>query len=238
MSKKNWIMIKRGLSEDPIHREKMGIRIWLFMHIIDRVDWNTGRVFDWRDKDEAADMGMSWRTLQGQRQELESLGYITCIQKQDSQEIIIHQWVNPRDYSGGILNALGGTENNVPQENEGTLQGTHKGIRKPRTPTSNSGDHGSTNMNKKNVHDPNLEHPAVIAYRDHAHLTPNQDQRSEIVKRVGERLDSWTAVISEWMLSGYRPQNVAGMLDALDNGGLRKKYNVKPSDERGELVFS
>ena len=51
MSKKNWIFIKRGLSEDPKHRERMGMAIWLFMHICDAADWETGKVYDWRDKE-------------------------------------------------------------------------------------------------------------------------------------------------------------------------------------------
>ena len=51
MSKKNWIYIKRGMSEDPKHRERIGMAIWLFMHMIDAADWETGRVYDWRDKE-------------------------------------------------------------------------------------------------------------------------------------------------------------------------------------------
>jgi hypothetical protein len=91
-NKKNWIYLKRGLSEDPKHRQAMGNRIWLFMHIIDRADWETGIVNGWVDREEAEDMRMSWRTLQDQRQELEELGYITCVQKFQCQDIIIHNW--------------------------------------------------------------------------------------------------------------------------------------------------
>ena len=102
--KKNWIMLKRGLSEDAKHREAMGNRIWLFLHLIDRADWDTGTVHDWRDKDEADDMNMSHLTIRNQRQELETMGYITCQKKQRGQNIVIHNWVNPRNYSGEVLN--------------------------------------------------------------------------------------------------------------------------------------
>ena len=35
MTKKHWISVKRGLSEDPKHRQAMGEAVWLFLHIID-----------------------------------------------------------------------------------------------------------------------------------------------------------------------------------------------------------
>src|SRR3972149_1690517 len=104
MNKKNWIMVKRGLSEDAKHREAMGNRIWLFLHLVDRADWDTGTVHDWRDKDEADEMSMSPLTVRNQRQELETMGYITCQKRQRGQNIVIHNWVNPRNYSGEVLN--------------------------------------------------------------------------------------------------------------------------------------
>ena len=128
--RKTFIVIKRGLSADPKHRERMGNRVWLFMHIIDKVDWETGIVYDWKDKDEARDMGLSWRTLQRQRQELEELDYIQCPQKQHSLNIIVYNWINPRSYSGEVLNKRGqDTEISVslPHDTpDNAVQGTEK----------------------------------------------------------------------------------------------------------------
>jgi hypothetical protein len=104
MSKKHWISVKRGLSEDPKHRESMGMAIWGFLHMIDRADWETGKVFDWRDKDEAEDMGVNERTLRDWRQRLAEGGYIACDKKQRGLEITIFNWINPREYSAGVLN--------------------------------------------------------------------------------------------------------------------------------------
>ena len=73
--KKTWIKIKRGLLE-PKHREILGIRIWLYIHMLDRTDWETGIIYGWKDKDEAEDLSMPWRTLQQQRQQLEKLSLI------------------------------------------------------------------------------------------------------------------------------------------------------------------
>jgi len=95
MAKKNWIYVKRGLSENPKHRAQMGEAIWLFLHIIDRADWEMGIAYDWKDEQEAADMGMSVRTLRDQRRKLDELNYISCKQKQYAQDIIIKNWINP-----------------------------------------------------------------------------------------------------------------------------------------------
>lgn len=139
--KKTWVKIKRGLLA-PKHRNNLGIRIWLYLYILDQADWETGKIFEWRDKEAAEDLQMPWRTLQQQRQKLAEDGYISNIQKGDKQEITIRKWVNPREYSGEIYNPTGrgtevrvpmdgGTEINVPRG--GTNEGTNEGISKHST---------------------------------------------------------------------------------------------------------
>lgn len=137
--KKTWIKIKRGLL-DPKHRDKLGIRIWLYLYILDQTDWETGKIFEWRDKDAAFALQMPWRTLQQQRQQLAEDGYISSEMKGNKQVITIHNWTSPREYSGDIYNPIdGGTESRVPRKNaEGTREGTREGIRKPSTPSYRS----------------------------------------------------------------------------------------------------
>lgn len=118
--RKTWIKVKQGILEKK-HRERLGIRFWLYMYMLDVVDWDTGIIDDWKDKSVAKDMGMSWRTLQNQRQHLVEDGYITCTQKDQCQRIIIHNWTNPRKYSGKVLNRKSeGTESYVVPEEEKT----------------------------------------------------------------------------------------------------------------------
>ena len=104
MSKKNWISVKRGLSEDPKHREAMGEAVWLYLHIVDAADWEKGIVYDWRDVDIANDMSMNQRTVRDWRDRLVEKGYITCQRRQHSLDIVIHNWTDPRSYSGKVLN--------------------------------------------------------------------------------------------------------------------------------------
>lgn len=154
MAKKHWIYIKRGLSEDPKHRAQMGECIWLYMHIIDRADWETGIAFDWKDKDEAADMSMPVDTLRRQRQKLEELDYIRCSQKQHSQDVAIMEWRNPRDYGSETKNPrnptpepeIEGGHEQLPSEIQGGNQGLNQGSNEGgnqvqaqvQTPTSTS----------------------------------------------------------------------------------------------------
>lgn len=129
--KKTYISVKCGLSRDPKHRRQMANSIWLFMHMLDLADWETGTVFGWKDEAAAEDLEMQIRTLREQRRDLENDGYITCIQKQYGQDIIIHNWTNPREYSGETYNKKQGS---IKMEPEGYIQGDSKN----GTPTSYS----------------------------------------------------------------------------------------------------
>ena len=134
MSKKNWIFIKRGLSEDPKHRERIGMSIWLFMHICDAADWETGRVYDWRDKEIGIDMTLSTNTVREWRQKLADLGYITCEQKQHCLEIIIHNWNNPHQYDTPKINVKQGDVYALPSNQkkvEGKPQGEPQALDAP-----------------------------------------------------------------------------------------------------------
>ncbi|MCP4142519.1 MAG: hypothetical protein GY755_19955, partial [Chloroflexi bacterium] len=136
--KKTWIKIKRGLNE-PKHREAMGMAIWLYMHILDRVDWETGTVYDWRDADEADDMGMNHRTVRSWRRKLEDEGYISTVQKQYNLEISVLNWTNPRNYDGKVLNKKEQRDTkNAPSGVQGDTQGDTQGDSESVTPTYNS----------------------------------------------------------------------------------------------------
>jgi hypothetical protein len=162
MTKKTYLFVKRGLIADPKHRESMGNRVWLYMHIIDRADWESGQVFEWRDKDEADDLSMPWRTVQRQRQELEDMGYISCQQARRGLTVTIHNWVNPKTYSGDVLNRKPkGTQKSVPTEDEGTHEGTQQGTQQVdtnlSTPTLNQISNIKYQIGEKNTHLPASE---------------------------------------------------------------------------------
>lgn len=131
--RKTYIGVKCGLSRDPKHRQAMGECVWLFLHMIDIVDWETGVVSDWRDEAAAEEMGMPVRTLREQRRKLEELDYVSCEQKQYSQNITIKNWTNPREYSGDVKNKKQG-DAPPPPSPQGYTQGSTQDV----TPTYRS----------------------------------------------------------------------------------------------------
>ena len=148
MSKKNWIMIKRGLITDPQHRKNLGELIWLYIHILDRADWETGTVTEWRDAAEAVDLDMPLVTLRQQRRKLEAKKYITHIQGRRVSSIIIHKWINPRRYDGIVLNN-GDTNGDtvvLPLQINGDTNGDTNGDKVPSQNLHSSLDHKITNQ--------------------------------------------------------------------------------------------
>lgn len=59
--------------------------------------------------------------------------------------------------------------------------------------------------------DPNLDNKSVQKYREICHLQANYLQRECIAEEV-TNVRIWEAVLLEWMLSGYSPKNVLGMV--------------------------
>lgn len=105
-------MVKRGLVIDPKHREALGIRIWLYLYLLDMADWKQGTVIEWRDRDAADELQMPLATLRSQRKDLEGAGYIRCQRAGNKQRVTILKWVNPREYTGHVYNApdVGGAD--------------------------------------------------------------------------------------------------------------------------------
>lgn len=242
MAKKHWVYIKRGLSEDPKHRAAMGECIWLYMHIIDRADWETGIAFDWKDREEAADMGMEFRTLRYQRQKLESLDYIRCTQKQHSQDIKIMEWINPRDYSAGVVNRRDsqgtnevapyeGTNKTAPSEfqgdNQGTNQGTNQGSSQISTPTytskSKSGsDKPAPVFDFENMTIPQAyKVPTLKMYNEAAGWLPADilwRQVHEYITAHNLTEEQIKTAAVAWVGRGYNRRNVMGILEWAANG--------------------
>lgn len=183
--KKQWISVKCGLSRDPKHRQAMGESIWLFLHMIDRADWESGKVLEWKDEAEAEDMGMPVRTLREHRRKLEELDYISCAQKQYGQEITIHNWTNPREYSGVVTNKKQGGKEPSPSsvvqgDTQGYIQGYIQGSRKDVTPTSNS----KNQRIKKNNADKPLTPPEILLYRQVTKKYPKSAVYGEVVSAI------------------------------------------------------
>jgi len=103
MAKRTWITVKRGILE-PKHRFALGELIYLFLYILDITGWETGTIEEWSDKGVAEEMSMPLSTLRYQRNKLTRLGYISVEQKQHGIRVIVHNWTNPKEYTGKVYN--------------------------------------------------------------------------------------------------------------------------------------
>ena len=95
MARKTFIKIRRGILE-PKHRIKLGAAWQLYFYMLDLVNWETGMIFGWKDKDAACDLEMPIATLRDQRRRLEDELYISTTIKKYGLEIKINKWKNPR----------------------------------------------------------------------------------------------------------------------------------------------
>lgn len=230
MAKKHWIYLKRGLSHDPKHRAQMGECIWLYMHIIDRADWETGIAYDWKDKEEAAEMGMPVDTLRRQRQKLEELDYIRAKQKQHSQDLYIMEWKNPRDYGSETKNPrTQGGHGSPPSTAQGLNQGSNQGLNQGgnqdqaqvKTPTSTSKSTSRVNDQTR----PNFEDMSPAQARK---LKPLQiwekatgtfpgallwETVYDTILNHNITVEKLRAVAIAWQGRGYKLSNVTGILE-------------------------
>lgn len=103
MAKKTWISVKRGII-DPKHQATIGPAVWLFLYLLDNCNWADGKVYGYTDGQAAEDLGMEKRTVRDHRTKLQAAKYISCQQRKHDQTITIHNWTNPREYSGKTRN--------------------------------------------------------------------------------------------------------------------------------------
>jgi hypothetical protein len=71
-------------------------------------------------------------------------------------------------------------------------------------------------------------HPFVEIYRETFHRYPAGAQTAHLEKSVGAAADSskWREVCEAWLMAGYKPVNLAGMLDWYHKGIPQHRSNV------------
>ena len=82
----------------------------------------------------------------------------------------------------------------------------------------------NTEPSKERQSLPDLKHPAIIAYRDEALLTPSISVRKTIIEKVGDKHIFWREVVHHYLLTYQNPRNVKGMLDFFERGELPGEY--------------
>jgi len=98
----------------------------------------------------------------------------------------------------------------------------------PRTPDPKAGKPSRPKTPKPEMPpDPTLQNAAVLAYREKMRLTPNATQRKAIADAVSNTsLDRWSKTLDNWLLHGWKPTNVPGMLESFSSNGSNGKSNT------------
>ena len=83
---------------------------------------------------------------------------------------------------------------------------------------------------------PNQLHAAVKVYTEVTHRRPKQfiaDVIAQSVASEGEDLNQWKSIVELWILSGWNPNNVDGMLDM-----YKKRHQPKESRGKRRVILT
>lgn len=207
---KSWIKVHTGLTDDPKHRERIGVRVWYFMKLIDMADYETGIVWFYTDALMADLMGMSISTLRTWRRDLENMGYIKCYPGDQCQHIMIAKWRNPKLVNASQINVGGWPEVITPPLNKVITPPSSKVI----TPTLDSQEsHLPTGGNGGNGDRPNI---FVVYEQNIGMLTP----------MIAEDLNDWLDTVPEdWIEAAIKIASQANKRSMRYISGILKRCN-------------
>lgn len=105
-----WAPLRKGLViGEPVHRNRMGSAVWLFLYLIENADRKTGALFR-KMKTIAADMVTTRETVMRWIVILRREGYITTRSNGRSLSIRINKW-RPSDVTGVKVDVSGVEQN-------------------------------------------------------------------------------------------------------------------------------
>ena len=87
-------------------------------------------------------------------------------------------------------------------------------------------------VTKQKTTNPNQHHVGVVAYMEITNRRPKQLIADEIAQTVSTdetEIERWKSVVKQWVLNGWNPNNIDGMLNAY-------KTNTHPTTQRRKIV--
>jgi len=239
MARKTWIKLKRGLLA-PKHREAIGIRVWLYLFILDRANWEEGAVLTWRDQDASEELEMPIDTVRQQRRQLEVAGYIRTEHQGDHLRLVVCKWVNPREYSGQVYNPPSVA---VPEEGES--------LQNPPLLENEGGDKGGNKSGHESGYKSGELSPPLKGITDHspqitesgASSAPSRDQTLWVQVLAGLRLSLSRADYDTWVrnseVRSQRAENGRLLLDIVVGNEYAAHHLIEMGiDEKAAAIAS
>jgi hypothetical protein len=205
MAKKTWIKIKRGLLE-PKHRFALGELIYLYLYILDMVNWESGIIEEWLDSGISEELEMPLSTLRDQRAKLEKLGYISTERKQHGIRLIVHNWTNPREYSGEEYNKKkipSHTPSNTPSHTPSN------------TPSNTPSDTPSIKAPEEISLLPSNHKSQITESQNHS-FNNNTEFPISSLELLGVATPLITRELKSWQANGWSKESIFKMIDDLE----------------------
>jgi DNA-binding Lrp family transcriptional regulator len=188
-------------------------------------------------------IGLSAPTVMRSVKRLVELGLI-AVQRRSSARGTISNEYTLRALPGsnsalprGVSEVEGGSKGGLrEQDSINKTQENKRECGEPASPVAAPSQPGrkTVSTSEPGLRDPNLDHPTVVAYRTMCGVTANRTQRAEIAATVSD-LPRWQEVIRKWLLAGYNPKNIAGMLDWYHKGIPERSYGNDRHGKAGGL---
>ena len=170
----------------------------------------------------ATKTGYSKRTIQNATKELQELGYMKKVGHHESGTNL---WqINTPDMGGAGDSPPGVQEIHAPHAGDSPKPLVNHQV--------NQKLNGGKPPKEKRKRDERLDHPAIIAYREEAHLHIPINLRDDVVEVVDDA-ERWQKVIHAWMGKGWNKQNIAGMLEVYNNGWEKKNSITSELERQG-----
>ena len=163
---------------------------------------------------------LSRRTVQRVTHDLEDKGYLI---RDGSHDSGTNLWKIPVQVGGDMVTPPGVTELHPPSDmvTPEPLINHHNNKQK---------NNGGKPPRKR---DWRLNHPAIIAYREEAHLHVPINIRDDVVAVVTDA-DKWQKIVHSWIGKGWNKQNIEGMLQVYRDGwrdGKAKTFDTSIFDK-------
>lgn len=184
----------------------------------------------------AKQVGLEKRQIQNLVAELRDAGHVKVVVKDSQRTIRTANYPMQKFAWGGAINCTGGgkklpggVQNTAPiirVEESGSYSSLPLGLTEDCNPKSKTSVRREATAKTPKPPAPNMDHPAVIDYRNVMKLTPSENKREMIVGAV-EDLELWGRVIRQWEALGFKKHNVLGMLESYKAGGIETRGKQK-----------
>ena len=232
-----WIKLTVSMRERRLKElkgAKLSVFLCIALHINDKNEsWPTGETI-------ARETGYSEQEALRSVAELETLGLLSVVREHRRANVYCVTALAAMGKNSKPLGEVKLTKkpDNVSQDTAEVNQNTHRKLTQEE-PLSRTKEEKTT-TGKTPVAAPHPKPsipPAVEAYHRATNRYPNKAVWADMSEAIGDgvtRLELWETTVKQWVLKGWRPDNIGGMFDVFKQGGFKAGTNGHGSKSAGQ----